>query len=239
MIDLHSHVLPGIDDGARDMDEALSLARAYIADGVRCIVATPHIYPGVFDNEPERIAQAHRSFQQALTNAGLQLTVQWAAEVRLTPELLDMLSAGQLCFLGRDGPWRHLLLELPDGQIPLGTERLVDALLAQHVKPVIAHPERNKAIMASPQKLAPFIDRGCYTQVTAGALIGEFGQKAQQTAMALMKLGWVSAVASDAHRPHVRPPRMKAARNWLNDHFGADVAIKLTLTTPAHLTAQE
>jgi tyrosine-protein phosphatase YwqE len=238
VIDLHSHMLPGIDDGARDLDEALAMARAYVADGVRSVVATPHIYPGVFDNQPAQIEQACQRLQLALADHGIPLELQWAAEVRASGELLDMLAQGQLCFLGHDGPWRHLLLELPDGQIPLGTDRLIDLLAAHHVRPVIAHPERNKAVMADPRKLAPLVARGCLLQVTAGSLLGEFGSKAEATSVDLLDLGWVSAVASDAHRVSNRAPRMLAARNWLVANRGAAVAHRLTQEGPAHITAR-
>jgi tyrosine-protein phosphatase YwqE len=230
-------LLPGIDDGARDLDEALAMAQAYVADGVHRVVVTPHIYPGVFDNQPAQIEQACKRLQLALAEHGIPLALQWAAEVRASGDVLDMLANNQLCFLGQDGPWRHLLLELPDGQIPLGTDRLVDLLMSKHVRPVIAHPERNKAVMADPRKMGPLVQRGCLLQLTAGSLLGEFGSKAEATSVALLDMGWVSAVASDAHRVDGRAPRMQAARNWLLAHRGANTAQRLTLEGPSQITA--
>jgi len=235
VIDLHSHLLPGIDDGARSMDEALAMARAHVADGTRCVVATPHIYPGVFDNTAERIARSCDEFNAALKEAQIPLSVQWAAEVRASIEIFDWLAAGTLPFLGQDGPWRHLLLELPDGQIPVGTDRLIAQLLKYHVRPVIAHPERNKAVMADPSKMSAFVGQGCLLQVTAGSLLGDFGNKAEATAHALLKQELVHVVASDAHRVEGRAPRMRAARSWLTEVYGEAMAQQLTLNGPAKI----
>jgi len=235
VIDFHSHLLPGIDDGARDMAEALDMARAHVADGTRCVVATPHIYPGVFDNTAQRIAAVHATFVAALNAAGIPLTVQWAAEVRASGEVLDMLAQGQLPLLGQDGPWRHLLLELPDGQVPLGTDKLVAQLLRAHVKPVIAHPERNRGVMADINKIRPLVEQGCLLQVTAGSLLGEFGSAALRTAQSLIDQGWVQAIASDAHRTTGRVPRIKPARAWLSLHYGEKAAQALTLKGPARI----
>lgn len=235
MIDLHSHILPGIDDGARDLSEALAIARAHVADGTRCVVATPHIYPGVFDNTPSTIAAAHATLVAALADEGIALSVQWAAEVRAGAEVLDMLALGTLPFLGQEGPWRHLLLELPDNQIPVGTDRLVAMLLKHHVKPVIAHPERNKGVMADIQKIKPLVDQGCLLQVTAGSVIGEFGSRAQQAAEQLIEQGWVHALASDAHRTTTRAPKIKPARAWLQARYGSAMADALTLSGPARI----
>ncbi|WP_290869899.1 CpsB/CapC family capsule biosynthesis tyrosine phosphatase [Aquabacterium sp.] len=235
MIDFHSHILPGIDDGARDLAEALAIARAHVADGTRCVVATPHIYPGVFDNTPATIAAAHATLVAAIADEGIALEIQWAAEVRAGADVIDMLAQGTLPFLGQDGPWRHLLLELPDHQIPVGTDKLVAMLMRQHVKPVIAHPERNKGVMADVQKIKPLVDLGCLLQVTAGSVLGEFGSRAQHTAEQLIDQGWVHALASDAHRTTTRAPKIKPARTWLLARYGNTVADALTLSGPARI----
>lgn len=237
MIDLHCHLLPGIDDGPRTLDDALELARACVADGVRTVVATPHIYPGVYDNDAERIRHACEAFQAELQRHGIALHLQWAAEVRACPEALDLLAQDRLAFLGQEGSWRFMLMELPDGQIPLGTDRLVARFLAANIRPVIAHPERNKAIMADTQKLKPLLDQGCLAQVTAGALLGEFGSRAQSAAHEIIDQGWASALASDAHHTRRRAPRMALAREALQRHWGEAAAQQLTLVGPARLTA--
>jgi tyrosine-protein phosphatase YwqE len=238
MIDIHSHILPGIDDGARDLAEALALARAYVADGVTQVVATPHIYPGVFDNTPDTVGAAFDLLQEALVREGIPLRLSRGAEVRVSEELPELVLRQQLLFLDSgQREMRHVLLELPDGQIPVGTDRLVDWLLQRQIRPVLAHPERNKAVMADPLKMRPFVTRGCRLQVTAGAVLGQFGDKAQRAARALLDQGWVTAVASDAHNLIARAPRMTPARAWLVSQYGERAAEVLTLEGPTLLCA--
>jgi protein-tyrosine phosphatase len=236
LIDLHCHLLPGIDDGPATLEDALALARALVVDGVRHVVATPHVFPGRYENRHSSIEGEHARFTQALAAFNIPLSISYAGEVRLTPEVLDWLADGELPFLG--GPQastKALLLEMPDGQVPLGADRFCEHLLRQGIIPVIAHPERNRGVMERPQRLQPFLDAGCQLQLTAGSLLGEFGSKAKATALALLNAGWVHVVASDAHNLTGRAPRLKAARRWLVDNVGEATARQLTFTGPARL----
>lgn len=235
MIDIHCHLLPGLDDGPATLDEALALAGALVADGITHVVATPHVFPGRFDNRRSGIGPAAQALQQALAQAGLPLQLRWAGEVRLAPEALDLLGAQELPWLGDAAGLRTLLLEMPDNQVPLGALAFVGALQRQGITPVLAHPERNRGVMESLQRLRPFVEAGCKVQVTAGSLVGQFGAKAQATAEALLEQGWVHALASDAHNLRGRVPRMGAARQWLAEQAGADFAHELTVRGPARL----
>ena len=236
MLDLHVHVLPGIDDGPRNLDDALKLARALVADGIEHVVATPHIYPGVFDNTPHRIAEAFERLQTAVTAEGLALTMTWAAEVRICPEIIDWLEHRRLPLLDGSlvGP-STALIELPDGQIPVGTDRLAGLMLDRGITPLIAHPERNKAVMEQPSRLETLRRMGCRFQLTAGSVIGEFGSKAHATARHLLDAGWADVVASDAHNLSGRKPRMSAARQWLQEHYDAALAERLMVLTPQQI----
>jgi protein-tyrosine phosphatase len=236
MLDLHVHVLPGIDDGPRNLDDALKLARALVADGIEHVVATPHIYPGVFDNTPHRIAEAFERLQTAVTAEGLALTMTWAAEVRICPEIIDWLEHRRLPLLDGSlvGP-STALIELPDGQIPVGTDRLAGLMLDRGITPLIAHPERNKAVMEQPSRLEALRRMGCRFQLTAGSVIGEFGSKAHATARHLLDADWVDVVASDAHNLSGRKPRMSAARQWLQSHYDAALAERLMVLTPQQI----
>lgn len=236
MLDLHVHVLPGIDDGPRNLDDALKLARALVADGIEHVVATPHIYPGVFDNTPHRIAEAFERLQTAVTAEGLALTMTWAAEVRICPEIIDWLEHRRLPLLDGSlvGP-STALIELPDGQIPVGTDRLAGLMLDRGITPLIAHPERNKAVMEQPSRLEALRRMGCRFQLTAGSVIGEFGSKAHATARHLLDAGWADVVASDAHNLSGRKPRMSAARQWLQEHYDAALAERLMVLTPQQI----
>jgi protein-tyrosine phosphatase len=128
-----------------------------------------------------------------------------------------------------------MLLEMPDGQIPLGADRFVRHLMRAGIRPVIVHPERNRAVMERVDRLEPLVDEGCYVQVTAGSLVGSFGAAAQAASQVLLDRGWVQAVASDAHNLTGRRPRMREAADWLRQHYGAETARKLTVTGPASL----
>lgn len=235
MIDIHCHLLPGIDDGPADMAAALALARACLRDGITHAVATPHVFPGRFENRRSSIASAFEAFRQALADADIQLSVSWAGEVRLTPEALELLSLDELPLLCAEPGRRTLLLEMPDGQVPLGSERFVAHLLAHDVRPVLVHPERNRALMDRPERLADFVAQGCAVQITAGSLVGRFGSRAQATAERMLQAGCVDAVASDAHNLSGRRPQMREAAHWLQREYGPDAAHRLTVSGPAAL----
>lgn len=233
MLDLHVHVLPGIDDGPRTLEDALALARALVADGIEHVVATPHIYPGVFDNTPQRITDAFERLQSAIEADRLPLTMTWAAEVRICPEILDWLEQRRLPLLDGSlvGP-STALIELPDGQIPVGTDRLMALLIDRGITPLIAHPERNKAVMEQPARLEALRRIGCCFQLTAGSVLGEFGSRAQVTARHLLDADWVDVIASDAHNLAGRKPRMSAARQWIEQSYDAALAERLMVSTP-------
>ncbi len=237
MIDIHCHLLPGIDDGPPTTEAAMALASALVADGVTQVVCTPHVFPGRFENRRSSIEEDFAGFAALVQQAGLPLQLMWGGEVRLTPEVLDLLPAQELPFLGQQAGLKTMLLEMPDGQIPLGADRFVRRLVAAGIRPVIAHPERNRMVMDQPDRMQALVDEGCALQLTAGSLLGEFGNRAQTTARTLLEAGWVQAVASDAHNLAGRKPRMKAAAAWLRQHFGAETAVQMLLHGPASLCA--
>lgn len=236
MLDLHVHLLPGVDDGPRSLADALALARALVTDGVQHVVVTPHIYPGVYDNSIETVEAVQRSFATALAQHGVPLRLSSGAEVRLCAEMLDWLAQGRLPFLGGQGSHqRTVLVELPDALIPVGTDRLLASLIERGVTPLLAHPERNRAIAEQTQRLQPLVSMGCKLQLTAASVLGEFGTRALEASRKLLDAGWVDVVASDAHNLSGRRPRLAAARQWLVEHYGREVAERLTEHNPALL----
>lgn len=236
MLDLHVHVLPGIDDGPRTLEDALALARALAEDGIEHIVATPHIYPGVFDNTASRIGEVFDGFQAAVSEAGIDLTMTWAAEVRICPEILEWIELRRLPMLNGSlvGP-STALIELPDGQIPVGTDKLMGLMMDRGITPLVAHPERNKAVMEQHTRLDALRRMGCKFQLTAGSLLGDFGTRAQTTAQKLLEAGWVDVIATDSHNRSSRRPRMKAAREWLTQQYDEALALRLTKTQPTEI----
>jgi len=238
MIEIHAHLLPGLDDGPETIEESLDLARAFLQQGVRHVVATPHVFPGRFDNSIAEIQQALKAFQLVMAEQGLPLALSMAGEVRLSEHVITLFEEQALPFLGEDAGYKTLLLEMPDGQIPVGTDKLISWLLARGVRPVIAHPERNRAVRDNPQLGLDLVQQGCALQLTAGALLGQFGAKVQQAAEFLIAENAVSAIASDAHNVTNRAPCMRHAHDWLSGRFNQALADQLTHHGPAALTAQ-
>lgn len=212
MIDLHCHLLPGIDDGPDDLATSLQLARHAVAAGIHVAMVTPHMHAGRYENRAASIQTATQAFQAALDAEGIALRIHAAAEVRLDHDILGWVAEGQVPYLGTWRGERVMLLELPHSHVPVGADKLVEWLLKQGIRPMIAHPERNKDIMRSVDKLLPFVRLGCLLQVTAGAVAGAFGEAACTRAADLLGKGWVTILASDAHNLDARPPELEPGR---------------------------
>lgn len=235
MIDIHCHLLPGIDDGPPTVEAALALAQALVDDGVTTVVCTPHVFPGRYENWRSSVLDEHAKFQALLQEAGSPLKLLCGGEVRLTPEALELLARNELPFLGEVNGYRTMLLEMPDGQVPLGALNFVRYLVAHKVRPIVVHPERNRGVMEKIERLRPMVEEGCYVQLTAGSLVGAFGERAQAVAVDLLERNWVHAVATDAHNLGGRRPRLREAAAWLTQRYGANTARELTVLGPAGL----
>lgn len=232
MIDMHNHLLPGIDDGAPDLETSLALARMAVQDGITHLVCTPHIHPGRYDNTPISIQRARASFEAALKEQGIPLRVAAAAEVRFGMELMAGVSEGTIPFLGKWQGKKVLLLEFPHGEIPFCAERLISWLLQRNVLPMIAHPERNKELMRTPSRLKPLLELGCLLQVTAASVAGRFGHAAEVLAHALLEQGVVTILASDSHNLQHRPPLLSEGMQRAARIVGDRKAESLVLHTP-------
>lgn len=237
MIDVHCHYLPAVDDGANDLQTALKLIKRAYADGVRKIVLTPHVYAGRWDNSLSFLLPRFEAFKNLVRSKNIEVELFLGAEVHLLPESLRLLAEGEIPFLGGWDGMKVMLLELPDGRIPPNAISAVRYLIREGVLPMLAHPERNKAVMDRVEVLAPFVEEGCLLQLTAASVIGEFGERAQRAAHQILERNWATVVASDAHNLRHRTSRMRAAYRYLHKHYGEGVAEKLTRTSPAHLLA--
>lgn len=235
MIDLHCHFLPGIDDGPETLAQALDLARAAVADGITHSVLTSHVHPERYSNQRSSLEIAVESFRAELANANIELDVRIGGEARLCPELIELVAADQVPFLGQLGGYRILLLEFPHQMIPLGSLAFIKSLLRLKIRPLIAHPERNKTIMAKPDKVREFTEAGCWLQLTAGSLVGRFGPQAEQAAFELIDAGWNCLAATDAHSLPNRPPLLSEARTVLGQRYGEAVAHSMVHEKPAQI----
>lgn len=235
MIDLHCHLLPGVDDGAATVADAIALVKMAADDGVQQIVLTPHIHPGRYDNSLAVLQPVFAAFEQTLLAQGVDVKLSLAAEVRICTEMLQWVAQKELPFLGMWQGKQVVLLELPHSHIPPGADKLVQWLLSRQIVPMIAHPERNKAVMDNPAKLQPFIDMGCLFQLTAMSVTGDFGAPAHQVAQQLLEQRLATVVASDAHNATHRPPILSRALAAVEAQFGQAYAQQLFFTHPASI----
>lgn len=236
MIDLHCHLLPGIDDGAKDLKESLTLARMAYAKGIKKIIVTPHIHSGRYDNNANNIHPVFLNFKQALEEHHIPLQVGMGAEVRIGPEIPSMLEQNLIPFLGTFDGYSILLLELPYNQIPLGSENMVSWLLERNIRPLIAHPERNSEIVSNLKKVQHFVKLGCWLQVTSSSVTGRFGKKVQLCAQQLLEHGWVNVLATDAHNIEFRPPDLDSGRVAAAKIIGNTAAWALVRDIPEQIT---
>ncbi|BBP45259.1 exopolysaccharide biosynthesis protein [Thiosulfatimonas sediminis] len=232
MYDLHSHLLPGIDDGAVDLTAALQMARQAVKCGVTHMVCTPHIHIGRFDNDLSSIDNALQLFKAGLAEQGIPLTVAAAAEVRICAAIIPLVKKRLLPSLGCYNGKEVLLVEFPSDEIPHGSMNLIDWLLSQGYLPMIAHPERNRAFIREPKLLDQFLKKGCLAQLTASALTGNFGVKVKETAIRFLMEGKVSIMASDAHNLKYRPPVFGEAIEYARTLIGNEGVHQLLYTMP-------
>lgn len=238
LIDCHCHVLAGIDDGAHDPEMALAMARNAAAAGVESLVCTPHHLNGIYENPAARIRDALAQTAQHFADADLRLHLYPGSELHLVPELPSRLLDGSAMTYNDRGC--AALVELPKRSIPLGTVTILEQILYQGIQPVIAHPERNAALAAHPDRLGEWVAMGCAAQLTAQSCSGALGARLQRLCRYWLDRGWVHLIASDAHRPSGRSPdTLVAGRDAVHDWLGADDAGLLTLTNPRRLLAGE
>jgi protein-tyrosine phosphatase len=229
MIDLHSHLLPGIDDGAPDLATALAMARIAVADGIELMACTPHIYPGLYENQGPAIRRAVATLQGHLDEAGIGLRLTHGADTHIAPDLVAGLRSGRVPTLHDS---RYFLLEPPHHVAPPRLEETVFNLLTAGYVPVITHPERLSWIADRYQVFIELVRQGAWLQVTAGSLTGRFGPAARYWAERLLDEGWVHVLATDAHSIDGRPPLLAEGRRAAEPWVGADEARHLVLTRP-------
>nr|WP_136250273.1 CpsB/CapC family capsule biosynthesis tyrosine phosphatase [Ningiella ruwaisensis] len=236
MIDLHSHILPAIDDGARHLDDTLLLAKQAVEQGVTHMVCTPHVHVGRFDNSREIIANAFNDTLECLQAQNVNLKLSYASEVRTCIEITQWHQSGALCYLGQWKDKKALLLEMPHSHVPTGIERLIHWLLQQNVQPIIPHPERNRDILAQPDKALWLKRMGVVFQATAGAFTGTFGEQVEHLAWQMLEENLIAYVASDMHNLNKRPNEMAQAYKIIAEKHSEHRATDLFVTTPLHIT---
>lgn len=209
MLDFHSHILPGLDDGAKDMNTAIEMAKIAVEDGIKEIVATPHFIEGSMESHKDVILEKVRDCQKVFDDGYIPLKVIAGAEVYLTPDITDMLAKGQLMTINNGG--KYILVELPMNSVPMYTEDIFFEIKLKGVTPIIAHPERNIVLASKPERLLNFVNCGCLLQINAGSITGLYGSKVKNTAELFVKNDLIHLIGSDAHSAGGRAPTIKTA----------------------------
>jgi len=236
MYDIHSHILPGIDDGAKDLNESLALLRVAQNDGITHMIATPHIHLGRFNNSTKNLYNDIAILKHEASAAGINIKLAVAAEVRLDIELMALIMSGELPFIGTIDSIKYLLLELPHSHVPQGYDKFIKWLSNRNIRAIIPHPERNRDIQSNPFYIERLKQLGCVFQLTASSLEGAWGDAARAISIDMLRNGLVTYVASDSHSVKRRPPLLSNAKKIAAGIIGEDDAHDLFFYNPKRLT---
>ena len=222
LVDIHCHILPGVDDGSKDWQTSIKLAREAVADGVTHAVCTPHMLNGKYINHKKDVIRLTENFQDMLDDAKIPLTVFPGQEVRISGDLPKALDDDDILFLDEDG--QYMLLEFPSDDVPAYTRDMVFELMQRGITPIVVHPERNKKILEEPTILQGLIEQGCLVQITASSYTGIFGKKIEEMSRKLIVAGQGCTFASDAHDLPRRQYQLSEAYQKMSHEFGQDLA---------------
>jgi len=227
MIDIHSHILPGIDDGARTLEESLEMAEIAAADGIEQMVATPHVFKGISeDPEPAEVIQQVNVLQAAVA---AKLKILPGSEAHITHDIAEQVKAQRVTTINH---CNYLLVEFPQVTVPVGAHDVFYKLQLQGIHPILVHPERNIQIQKQPSLAAEYVARGVFIQVTAMSIAGEFGTPAKKCAETLLEHHCVHFLATDAHHASKRPPILSRGRNAAAGIIGEGAAWCLVHDNP-------
>lgn len=233
-IDIHCHMLPGLDDGADSWDESLAMAQLAVADGFSTVITTPHQLGNYGANDGDTIRLQTRRLQEFLNANGVSLTVLPGADVRIEPDLVSKLRTGKVLTLADRR--RYVLLELPhELYVPL--DRLLGELDSAGMIGILSHPERNQGILSRPQLVEPLVDAGCLMQVTAGSLTGSFGPEIMRFSEWMLSQGLVHFLATDAHGSKSRRPLLHRAFRRAEELAGCAAAYDICCRNPGCVVA--
>lgn len=233
MIDLHCHILPGLDDGAQTLEESLEMARVAAGDGIHTIAATPHADLWGTNPDQEDLEDRVARLQEALEAQSIPVRIVPGLENHLTPELLS----GQVVPLNRTG---FVLVELPFEEYPHYVEEALFQLQLKGYTPILAHPERNAILRSSHDVLRGLVERGILAQLTAASLLGVFGKKTREASEAFLLQGLVQVLATDSHSPTGgRRPLLGEALAVAARLIGPEPAQALVTSTPERILRGE
>lgn len=232
IIDLHSHILPQLDDGSQSLEQSLQMADMAVRSGVRSMVVTPHCIRG----DAREVMAAFTLVREALQDTGIPLRLFPGMEILGTPDTAQLLKSGQLLTINGS---RYPLIEFPFGAGSRGNTKILEDVIRVGFRPVIAHPERYECVQEDPTCVEAWNEMGCLLQINRGSLLGRFGGRAQETAFFLVDGGFATAVASDAHSPWMRTPWMADVYELLATEFSPELARRLLWHAPRSIIKNE
>lgn len=202
MIDMHCHILFGVDDGPKTIEDTIRIVEMAATEGITDMIATPHAFSPHFHVPKEEIESQIRLLKEILKAGGYPIKIHAGQEVRIHGNVIENIIKSKAMTLAGS---RYLLLELPSQSIPLYTVSVIQTMLENEVIPIIAHPERNRAIAEKPARLERLIRQGAFAQVNAGSLSGHFGKSVQRLSILLVEANLIHTYGSDVHDTKTRP----------------------------------
>ncbi|MCP3029517.1 tyrosine-protein phosphatase [Halobacillus sp. A5] len=221
MIDIHSHILPGVDDGAQTLEHSVEMAKAAVEDGIHTIIATPHHQNGKYNNDKHSILHQVGTLNENLKNYDIPLTVLPGQETRIHGDMIDSLQADEILSLTNQG--KYIFVEFPSDAVPRYSKQLLFDIQLEGYQPIIVHPERNRQIIQHPSLLYNMVSRGAYTQITAASLTGRFGKNIKKFTHQLIEANLTHLIASDAHNTTSRGFCMTDAYDVLRENYGSSM----------------
>ncbi len=229
MIDLHSHILPFVDDGATSLEMALEMARMAVDDGIEVMACTPHFMPGTYDNSSENIRLRVQELNHELHTRNIELSLVTGSDAHIRPDFIDCLRNGEILTLHNS---RYVLFEPPHNLMPQRMVELLFNMTMAGFVPILTHPERLKWIEQNYSVVQELAQNGVWMQITAGSLTGRFGKRPQYWAKRMLADGLVSILATDAHNTRSRPPVLSEGFEVAKSELGLDEALHLVVSRP-------
>lgn len=229
MVDIHSHILPEVDDGSHGLAESIEMCRASSDDGIAVMVATPHAHDGVHKtHDPAFLNQKVEELNREL---GGKPKIVLGCELRFTHDVVNQICETHSAPTIAGGP--YILVEFPHAFVPAGSEHPLFELMSRRITPIIAHPERNMMLMAEPERFYELVSSGVLGQMDTGSILGKFGSRVQKAARVMLENGLIHFIASDCHNNRNRLPGLSEAVKATADVVGNEYAQAIASTNPS------
>jgi Capsular polysaccharide biosynthesis protein len=230
MLDMHCHILPGIDDGAKDLNDSIYISRMEERDGIATIIATPHYIDSESEVDVSRIEYLTDQLNSEIRNAGIKLDVLLGMEVLLSPNIVDLYEANKIIAINNKN---YMLIELPMYEtFPQYVESTIFEMQLAGIRPIIAHPERYREIIKHPNKVYRLIEKECIMQCNAGSFAGKYGKEVRETAYNLLEHNMVHIIASDSHSSQMKSTHMRSCYDEISKEYSKKMANDLFTNNP-------